>query len=609
MKITPASSEIATAGGCFHLWVAVVLLLCGTSFAQPAPASLIGNVSGRKTISLDGTWNVIVDPYESGLTSRIYRNARPGNKSDLVEYDFDTAGTLKVPGDWNSQRESLLFYEGPLWYQRSFSFHAAPHTRVFLYFGAANYQARVWLNGQKLGEHTGGFTPFNFEVTGQLAEGENNLVVEVNNARHEDAVPARSTDWWNYGGLTRSVELIELPEVFIQNYLVQLARGSRDEIAGWVQLNGVSRAQPVTVAIPEIGLTKALVSDASGRVEFRFPAKVRLWSPDDPKLYEVVLTSGDDRVEEQIGFRSIETRGHEILLNGKPIFLRGIAMHDEAPFRGGRAFSEADDRTLLGWAKELGCNFVRLAHYPHNEGTVRLADRMGLLLWSEVPVYWDIAWQNPATLQNAEEQLRDSMARDHNRASIILWSLSNETPPGPERTEFLRKLAAYARQQDDTRLLTSAMNHVESPSPGVRVLDDPLGQYLDVLGLNEYMGWYEGAPQEMDTMQWKVAYDKPLIVSEFGAGALYGKHGDAETRFTEEYQANVFEHQIRMVQKISTLAGMTPWVLMDFRSPRRWLPGIQDFYNRKGVISDRGQRKQAFYVLQKFYHSLAAEGR
>ncbi len=316
------------------------------------------------------------------------------------------------------------------------------------------------------------------------------------------------------------------------------------------------------------------------------------------------MSSGSDKVHDSIGFRTIETRGTQILLNGKPIFLRGIAMHEEAPVRGGRAFSPEDAQTLLGWAKELGCNFVRLTHYPHSENMTRLADRMGIMVWSEIPVYWDIDWENPATLQNAESQLREMIARDHNRASVVLWSISNETPVKPARTAFLRQLADAARQQDSTRLITSAMNHVDEAGPDTRALNDPLGEYLDVLGLNEYLGWYGGRPEDADRMQWKFAWDKPVIVSEFGAGAPYGRHGDADERWTEEYQASLYQHQISMLKKIPALAGMSPWVLMDFHSPRRLLPGTQDYFNRKGLVSNLGQHKQAFYVLQKFYREM-----
>jgi beta-glucuronidase len=571
------------------------------------PANLIGNLSGRTTISLNGTWRIIVDPYENGLGSRYFENRKPKDKSDRVEYDFDTAWTLEVPGDWNSQRPDLLFYEGPVWYKRSFSYHKRPNTRVFVNFGAANYQARVFLNGTKIGEHEGGFTPFQFEVTGGLAGGENFLIVEVNNTRRADGVPGAVTDWWNYGGLTGDVALVELPETFIENYFIQLAKGSPEQIAGWVQLNGGKEPQEVTLEIPEAGIKQAITTDAAGRGEFRFPAKLQLWSPDKPKLYRVTLSSRGDSVSDDVGFRTIETRGTQILLNGKPIFLRGISLHEEAPLRSGRAVSEEDDRVLLGWARELGCNFVRLAHYPHNEAMIRLADRLGFLVWSEIPLWQDIAWDNPATLINAEVQMRDMIARDQNRAAVIFWSLSNETRPGAARQEFLKTLGAYTRQLDSTRLITSAMNTAEKTGPQGRSLNDPLGQYLDVLGINEYIGWYHDRPEDADGTRWTFAYEKPIIFSEFGGDARFGNHGDAETRWTEEYQASLFQHQINMLRKIPALAGLSPWVLMDFRSPQRPLMGIQDYFNRKGLVSTRGQKKQAFYVLQEFYREVAAE--
>lgn len=582
-----------------------VFLLASLAFAVPQPAPLIGNIPNRTTISLNGAWRTIVDPYDIGQNSRFFLNAKPRDQRDLVEYDFDTSPLLHVPGDWNSQRDDLFFYEGSVWYRKSFSYHKREHTRVFVYFGAAASRATVYLNGAKLGSHEGGYTPFDFEITETLRDGENFLVAEVNNRRRPEAIPALSTDWWNYGGLTRDVLLIEMPETFIQDYFVQLAKGSTTEIAGWVRVNGAAKSQNVTIEIPEAGVRSVVTTDAAGYADFRSLAQLRLWSPSNPKLYRVVLSGAGDTVQEDIGFRRIETRGTKILLNGEPIFLRGISIHEEAPYRGGRSFSAEDDAILLGWAKELGCNFVRLAHYPHNEGMTRLADRMGLLVWSEVPVYWDSAWNNPATFQNAAEQLRDNIARDHNRASIILWSIANETPVEPARTEFLNKLAAGGRELDRSRLLTAATNHTEKSAPFTRTINDPLGEFLDVIGVNEYLGWYEGRPEDAVQMQWKMAYDKPLIISEFGAGAPYGNRGSAETRWTEEYQADVYQRQISMLRRIPALAGMSPWLLMDFHSPRRLLPGIQDYHNRKGLISDRGQRKQAFYILQRFYRELA----
>jgi beta-glucuronidase len=585
------------------------LLLAGSVHAVTPPSTLIANVQGRTTVSLDGAWRAIVDPFENGKSSGFFRNEKPRSKSDRVEYSFDASPVLNVPGDWNTQREQLMFYEGAVWYRREFAYHTRANTRVFVYFGAANYQTTVYLNGEKLGEHEGGFTAFNFEATSVLRDGDNFLIVEVNNMRRADAVPALKFDWWNYGGITRDVMLIEVPSTFIQDYSVQLERGSQSEISGWVRVNAAQLPQKVTLEIPEAGVRETFDVDRANRARFRFAAKLELWSPAHPKLYDVIISSGDDTVHDQIGFRTIEVKGAKILLNGQPIFLRGISMHEEAPFREGRAFSLEDAQTLLGWVKDLGCNFVRFAHYPHNENEIRLADRMGLMVWSEIPDYWDIDWSNPRTLESAEAQLRDMIARDHNRAAVILWSLSNETPVKPERLTFLKQLALDAREFDSTRLITAAMNHTDKAGPESRTLSDPLGEVLDVLGLNEYMGWYEAGLEDIDKMQWKLAWDKPLIVSEFGGGAPYGRHGDADEIWTEEFQDNLYQHQLSMVERMPNLAGITPWVLMDFRSPARMLPGVQDYHNRKGLISNRGQRKMAFYRLHTFYQKIADAGR
>ena len=592
----------------------VAVLLFAAAIQAQQQSALITNVSGRDTISLNGQWQTIIDPYENGYYDYRYqprgdgyfKNAKPGSPSDLVEYDFDTAQRLEVPGDWNSQDPRLLFYEGTIWYKKSFDYQQKQGKRLFVHFGGANYLADVYLNGQKLGRHEGGFTPFNFEITSIVKEKDNFLVVKVDNKRRRDAVPTLNTDWWNYGGLTRAVTLVELPGTFVEDYRIQLNKeGPTNLITGFVKLNGPAAGnQWVTIELPEVDRKERFKTDSNGMAQVNLTANVQLWTPDNPKLYQVNVVASGQTVKERIGFRRIETKGRDILLNGKPIFLRGVSIHEESPLRGGRAFSEDDARTLLSWAKELGCNFVRLAHYPHNENMVRLADEMGLMVWAEIPVYWTILWDNAETLQNARNQLGEMITRDRNRASVILWSVANETPVSEGRNKFLKALIDFARQLDDTRLLTAANErHYENPT--TQVVDDPLGEYLDVLGCNEYVGWYDGLPEKADNLTWKVTLNKPLIISEFGAGALFGLHGDKGTRWTEEYQKNVYEHQIAMLRKIPAVRGMTPWILTDFRSPRRPLPGIQDFYNRKGLISNRGEKKQAFFVLQKFYRELS----
>lgn len=591
-----------------------ILFLTGVGAGQIAP--LVANIDGRQITSLDGQWHTIVDPYEVGaldyhgqpLTNNnaFYKNHKPESKSELVEYDFDSSAQLQVPGDWNTQRDSLFFYEGSIWYERSFDYAKPAKRRLFLHFGAANYTASVYLNGKDLGRHEGGFTPFNFEITDQVRPHDNYIVVKIDNTRRSDQVPSANTDWWNYGGITRPVTLVEVAETLIQDYFIQFERGSTRQIKGWVQLNGPQLQQRVTIRIPEAGIRQTFQTDSKGRVEFSFNATLTPWSAENPKLYDVVIASEAEELADRIGFRSIEVRGSDILLNGKPVFLRGVNLHEEAPAHAGRAWSEDDARALLGWAKELGCNFVRLAHYPHNEAMLRMADQMGLMVWAEVPVYWTIQWENPRTLHNAENQLSEMMTRDHNRASLIIYSVANETPISDARNLFLRQLIRNAHSFDPTRLVSAALQGneiVEGNRTTIRICD-PIAGDLDVMGINEYIGWYSHPPADADTTEWTSVYDKPLIMSEFGGDALFGYHGDARTRWTEEYQESLYRHQITMLKRIPFLRGVAPWVLKDFRSPRRTLPHFEDYFNRKGLVTDRGEKKKAFFVLQEFYREL-----
>ena len=579
---------------------------------------MIANVSGRNVVELDGEWQAIVDPYENGfydyrrqpLIDGFFRNRKPRDMTELVEYDFEASGTLDVPGDWNSQRPELFLYEGTVWYEKSFDYEKkagnAAAIRLFLHFGAVSQRTVVYLNGELLGEHDGGFTPFEFEITELVWPAGNFVVVKVDNVRRREGVPTLNTDWWNYGGITRSVTLVEVPETYIADYVVQLRKGSTDEIAGWVRLAGDRRAQAVAIEIPEAGIAQAVTTNSDGLAEFAFHASLELWSPENPKLYDVAVVAETDRVEDSIGFRAIEVKGTDILLNGRPIFLRGVSAHEESPLHPGRAHSVEDARVLLGLVKELGGNFIRLAHYPHSETMTREADRLGVLVWSEIPVYWTIDWDNPATFENARTQLGESITRDRNRASIILWSVANETPIGEARNSFLTRLVAWARELDPTRLVTAALETHDIGGETL-LIDDPLGRERDVLGCNEYIGWYVGLPDKCDRVRWESAYDKPLVMSEFGGSAAADRHGDALERWTEEYQESLYEHQVAMLRRIPFLRGTTPWILMDFRSPRRQLPGIQDFFNRKGLVSDQGHKKRAFFVMQAFYRELAAE--
>jgi len=392
---------------------------------------------------------------------------------------------------------------------------------------------------------------------------------------------------------------VDVPASFIDDYDLHLNH-DRTEIVGWIHVQDASPGATIAAAIPEAHLSVTSQLDPSGKALIRIPAtSLQLWSPEQPKLYRILLSAEEDKLEDEAGFRTVETDGRNILLNGKPIFLRGVSIHAEAPIRGGRANNDKDVETLLGWARELGCNYVRLAHYPHDQRMTRATDRMGIMVWSEIPVYWAEHFEDPAVLNKAQQQLSEEIRRDRDKASIVLWSIANETPNTPERTRFLKTLASNVRALDSSRLVTAAL--LVRTEGHDKYIDDSLGDALDVIGANEYIGWYEQRPEDADTTVWHIAYDKPMIVSEFGADAKAGLHGTETERWTEEYQANVFRHQLVMLNRIPQLRGISPWILVDFRSPRRMLPGVQDGYNLKGLISDQGEKKQAFFTLQKAY--------
>jgi beta-glucuronidase len=600
-------------------WLIIALLwICGLTNSVKAielHSDFIQNSQQRTNISLNGEWNRIIDPYENGYYNHRYqvnengyfKNAKANSPADLVEYNFDAAPTLKVPGDWNTQEDELFLYEGTIWYHKRFSLDKKQDKHYFIHFGAVNYKAIVYVNGEKVGEHEGGFTPFQFDVTQKLKDKDNFVIVKVDNRRERNQVPTVNTDWWNYGGITRPVSIIELPSSYLADYSALLSDDAKSiEVNVKVSAAGGHTNRQVTVEIPELSIKKNIRVNEEGIGQLSIEAKPELWRPSNPKLYKVLFGFNDEQVSDKIGFRSVKVKGTEILVNGESQFLRGISIHEESPLNGGRAWSEEDARTLLTWAKELGCNFVRLAHYPHNEMMLRMADEMGFLVWSEIPVYWTVMFEDQAVYANAKNQLTEMITRDKNRASIIMWSVANETPSTKARLSFLTNLIQAARTLDPSRLITAAMD-TQSNSANGKLIDDPLANVVDIIGINSYCGWYGGTPASCANLRWESNYDKPIIMSELGAGALQGLHGEKGQRWTEEYQADVYQHNLTMLDNMSALRGVTPWILKDFRSPRRPLNNIQDFWNRKGLVSETGIRKQAWYILHDYYLKKAVQ--
>jgi beta-glucuronidase len=564
------------------------------------------NVSARHCTNLNGKWQVIIDPASAGDWRQVWKEKKPEKKTDFFEYSFEGGPVFNVPGDFNSQMTELKYFEGTVWYKKSFDYNPDKNKRLFLYFGAVNYLADVYLNGNLLGKHEGGFTPFQFEITNSVHNGGNSIVVRVNNQRLKDGIPGLGFDWFNYGGITRDVNLVETDNSFISDYFIQLKKHSFNEVQGWVKLNGAHSRQNVEIKIPELKIVYKSKSDDTGLAEVKFSSGFDLWSPENPRLYKIIIQCETDTIVDNIGFRSIEAKGSKILLNGEPVFLKGINIHEENPFRAARAFSESDASILLTWAKELGCNMVRLAHYPHNEYMIRFAEKMGIMVWDEIPVYQQVEFSTPGVSDKMDLMMREMVNRDKNRCGVIVWSLSNETSPSPSRDRALVNLSDKCRQLDSTRLITSVINDQHYNNNAINVWDT-LYRHFDIISLNEYLGWYvpwQGRPQNV---KWNfVCKDKPIVISEFGGEALYGNNKgpkDEAASWSEEYQEQIFKDQVEMLKAIPDLCGTFPWLLVDYRSPGRMHPVYQNGWNRKGLLSDHGDKKKAWYILKAYYES------
>ena len=563
------------------------------------------NVQSRNLTSLNGKWKVMVDPGNIGGWKKFWIEPKLEKKTDFFEYSFNGGPELNVPGDFNSQLCELTFFEGSVWYKKQFTISKKKNSRLFLHFGAVNYIAEVYLNEEKLGSHEGGFTPFQFEITDKVKEGDNEIIVKVDNRRLENGLPGYGYDWLNYGGITRDVNIIETRNTYIDDYFIQLKKGSLNTVLGWVQLKGLQSEQRIKVKIPELNIVYKAKTNKSGYAKLEFSSRFKLWSPESPKLYKVIVESETDTIVDEIGFRSIETKGAEVLLNKKPIFIKAVNIHEENPLKKSRAHSLEDDKLLLNSAKELGCNLVRLAHYPHNENMIKEAEKMGLMVWSELPIYQHIKFSDSLVPKKMETMLDEMIHRDKNHCGVVVWSLSNETYSGtPNRTKALIDLTKKCKAIDSTRLVVHVIN-TQGYSNNSFNVTDTLYNYSDLVALNEYIGWYipwQGKPSEV---KWKVDFpNKPVFISEFGGEALFGSKGpvDEAAYWTEEYQEQIYKNQIEMFKTIPNLSGVCPWILYDYKSLGRMHQLYQKGYNRKGLISENGEKKKAWYIMNEYFN-------
>jgi beta-glucuronidase len=570
-----------------------------------------------RAVDLSGIWDFRYDPDNRGEAANWQSASTQGWTK------------IQVPGSYSQSMRNNLLYQGKAWYRTTFDAAIRPGERALLRFEGVAIRGKVWVNGILAGEHLFPYTGFAFDVTGLLKRGATNqLAVLADNQLLKDAIPDLvCTGWWNYGGINRGVFLDVVPEI----YTTELSVTTKMVGTGWtlaVTAELLSRAGSVTEATADFAL-----ADPSGRTiwtnstgdlfgvgqfTLRPPvaqlAHVAEWSPEHPNLYRLKLTvrSGGGTFEKTVavGFRQIEVKGTQILLNGRSVFFKGVNYHEMYP-GAGMTLTREQVRRDLADMKAMGCNFVRLAHYTHDQQVYELADEMGLMLWSEIP-----AWQTRADVLGSDEvwntygapQLREMIAQRRTHPSVVVWSVGNEFPSDREPVaRYVARATALVRELDPSRLVTFASDRRER---------DIAFDSADFIAINEYFGWYYGAISDLAANLDKIHEKwpaKPIVVSEFGAEGILGWKNPAPPDTGMDYSE---DHQIKLIgthlgyildpARKSYMAGALLWVYADFPNPSAFgrspaHPPIAAYMNCKGLVTDDRRHKRVWDTVRQAF--------
>lgn len=540
------------------------------------------------SISLNGKWKCKPDPQDEGINSKWYLPENfEKNDSELMD--------IEIPNSFNTLN-GFEIYEGIFWHFYEFDMDQLEEESDVSYklqFEGCNYNTKIWLNGSYLGEHNGGFVPFHFRFKGCLKESQNLLVVRTDNIRKKDRIPAVSFDWFNWGGIYRDVSLNCIPQNRIKDVVVKTTLESRTRSKIKISFTVIGKLSlRWEVLESETGepLYEGTIMEISGEggVNFMFD-NPKLWSPDNPHLYHLKIFNEDTHdllYETSFGIREIEIRGTSIYLNKKSLFMKGVSLHEELmPY--GRTIPYEERVKDIRSIKSLGFNALRTAHYSHDEVLLEIADKEGILILEEIPVYWACNFKSNKTFKTAAKMMKSLIKRDINHPSVIWWSVGNEIPiERPEVSRFMKRLMDWTRMHDDTRIVTYV---------SMKLFTDLTRRYADVATINFYFGWYVGSVRMISLMldiMRTPAYNKPWIYTEFGAGAKYGFHADwkKQEKFSEERQLHVLDYSIRTFNAKDYLAGWFIWIYRDFRSFLRQNK-YQQGYNRKGIVSEKNQEK------------------
>lgn len=585
----------------------------------------------RNGISLNGTWKFCPDPMQRCRRQKWWKNP---SKPNAIFPCWDVSGLwdIQVPGTWKKQFPGLEWYDGHAVYYRTFDLDELPAgAEAFLVFDGIVYASEVYLNGQKMGGQDWGYSTYSLRVT-EVLQKKNEIFVLVDNTLSTRRVPGEIFDWNNDGGIINGVKLVVVPGAYVENFQVTTRLTEEQveiEVGVDLQCRDLSRREDVLVEVPELGLAESLSVQAGKRGTVKFTLsedRVALWCPENPKLYVVKISTALETVEDEIGFREIRTEGQDILLNGKAIRLYGVCVHSELPETGRTLTAEGIDR-IIAAAKELGLNFLRCAHYPYAEIFGRAMDKAGLLWWQEVPAYWLFPMREEAMSRLACGMLENTIRRDWNRGSLIIWSISNEccwrNPEDPEEHNYVYwwKAAKVVRELDPTRLLSSAesgniisTSAAWSPTRGDQFVgvgeaatnhrpmhSDEFYQLFDILSANLYVD----GPGEAGALYERFVrlfdrYNKPLMLSEFGSMSLRGSDVPEDQLGSEVRHARMIEEAYETFYNLPQLKGYSPWVLTDGRAPIHWR-----WYNegtglyRYGFLDEKWQPKKAHTSLKE----------
>lgn len=579
-----------------------------------------------RRISLNGQWDFVVDLDPKYHKSKTPPYARP---------DWDHRHWLKVPvpGVWNKYEERLDIYEGVCWFAREFVVDSLPEgAEALLRFGGVNYKCRVFLNNKEVGTHEGGYTEFTVDVSNEIRSGKNYLAIEVDNRATETRLPP-CLGYFNYGGIHRDVSLEIYPGPYMKDVFFDTKPGVH---GGSVSVTGkvVRFSDNMRIRVRCNG--REIFSDLKGAnafdVSLTIPG-VTNWRPDSPTLYPttVQLLDGNEVLHEvsyDVGFRSIEMANSKILLNGEPIFLKGICYLYDSPVYG---LTLKPDQFLADIAllKEMGVNAIR-SHFPFTREFYEACDRAGIMIWIETPVYCihpaddaaNTVFSDASFQALAEAMLEEMILPARSHPSVVIYGVGNECNVANAEAEgFFQKLCAKARSLDQTRLLSYA---------ALYCIVGPLARMVDILGMNQYWGWYdkihggkglspedealeacsEAALEPIDLQilddklkELKQLHKKPMLLTEFGADSIPGYLSKSRDLWSEEYHADLLRETFAIAEKHPEICGTFPFGFSDYRDPSKHVNAYWDHKNYKGVVSYHRRPKKAFYVLKEIYEA------